>query len=136
MSMKKNFLIFSIISYVISLILPVFVNFPYDSTRYESFGFEYVAFGWMAIESPLDFVTWLCNFSLVLSWIANKKKIGEYCAYISAVFMLFYGLDYVFKLNFYNVTEYHKTPIGYIFWLLAGLLNAYYFYDKNKRVVD
>ncbi len=129
--MKKNFLIFSIVSYAISLVLPVFVNFPFDSTRYETFGFEYVALGWIAIESPLDFITWLCNFSLVISWIANTKKIGEYCAYISAVFMLFYGLDYVFKLNFYNVTEYYKTPIGYLFWLLSGLLNAYYFYRKS-----
>ncbi|WP_312323674.1 hypothetical protein [Soonwooa sp.] len=46
--------------------------------------------------------------------------------------MLVYGLDYILKLDFYAMTEYHKVPVGYIFWLLSGLLNAYYFYNKTK----
>ncbi|WP_300669535.1 hypothetical protein [Soonwooa sp.] len=131
--MKKNFLIFSIISYVISLVTPVFSYIPPDFTRSETFGYQYAGLGWMMIAAPLDFITWLCNLSLIVSWIIYKKDLAKYLAYFTVIPMLFYGLDYVLKPDLYAMTEYRKIPIGYVFWLLSGLLNAYFFYVKNKE---
>jgi len=81
---KNNlFLYVSILTYLVSLILPVhllsfnFVEYYSGESKAEYLGIAYLILGYITIsELPIDFICWLGNFTLLFSWIFYKIKIG------------------------------------------------------------
>ncbi|SFN06565.1 hypothetical protein SAMN05421738_10659 [Algoriella xinjiangensis] len=126
--MRNKILFFlSIVSFLISLVLPV--HFIFDKPD-EYLGYVYLSVGWYTFPY-LDFFCWLGNFTLLVSWIFYKKKFSLYTAYLTAVLMSFYGINHLFELDILMIKEYHLPLFGYWLWFLSSIFQIIYLYKRN-----
>lgn len=136
---EKYGLLASIICFVLSLILPVYLRFPLNTTTsgygLEGFGYEFLTLGWiMLLEYVPDFIVWFSNITLVLSWLFYKKKISNYFAYFSAGMMSLYFLDYLLNLEIFEIVYHQYWPCGLLFWVASGVLMAIFSFKKTKAL--
>lgn len=137
MMTKKQLLKFSLISFAISIVLPVYFKVPIEKGSYgfnlDGFGYEFISLGWFTIlDSILDFMVWFANITLLLTWIFRKKKFAKYLAMFTLGMMLIYAFDYVTHLKMFLVIYYDQIPCGYFFWLASGVLMMLYFRPEKS----
>ena len=127
--MKNNYLLIaSIISYLISLGIPV--HFEFD--KYISvIGLVYLSLGWVTFPH-LDFFCWLGNFTLIFSWIFYKFKIGIILSFITPILMIIYAINFLFELDILDAQQYYYPLFGYWIWLLSSILAFVYHYKQHK----
>lgn len=111
-----------------SLILPV--HFIFDNPE-EYSGYIYAYVGWMAFPY-LDFFCWLGNFTLLLSWIFYKKKIGLILGIIAVIQMSLYEINHLTRLDILQIHEYDLPHFGYWIWLFSSIFVLIYHYKKYK----
>ena len=127
--MKNNYLLIaSIISYLISLGIPV--HFEFD--KYISvIGLVYLSLGWVTFPH-LDFFCWLGNFTLIFSWVFYKFKIGIILSFITLILMIIYAINFLFELDILDAQQYYYPLFGYWIWLLSSILVLVYHYKQHK----
>jgi len=126
---KNNlFLYVSILTYLVSLILPVHFIFD-DPEGY--FGYVYAYLGWMTFPY-LDFFCWLGNITLLFSWIFYRKNVGFYISILTLVLMSFYGINHLTRLDILQVYEYDLPLFGYWIWLFSSIFVLIHHYKKYK----
>lgn len=135
---SKYFIWASLLIFSISLLLPVsldrdhFIEY-YTADNPENLGYFYLLMGYMtAFELPIDFICWLGNFTLILSWIFYRFKLSFITSILSFLQMLIFGLDYIFKLNIIEFSDYDFPLFGYWFWLISSFLMLLYNYNRLK----
>ncbi|TGN26268.1 hypothetical protein [Empedobacter tilapiae] len=126
---KNNlFLYVSILTYLVSLILPVHFIFV-NSDEYLGYVYAYV--GWMTFPY-LDFFCWLGNITLLFSWIFYRKNVSFYVAILTLILMSFYGINHLTRLDILQVHEYDLPLFGYWIWLFSSIFVLIYHYKKYK----
>lgn len=115
LNLKNVFLYLSVLTFIISLFLPVHLIF---TNPHDYFGYIYASLGWMLFPS-LDFFCWIGNFTLLLAWLFHKKKIGLTFNLLTLILMSFYGIDNILELDVFITKEYSLPLFGYWFWLLS-----------------
>lgn len=108
-------LIVSIVFYLVSLLCPFTID------DFEFYGFNALLLGWVVFPS-LDFFCWLANFTLLASWILINKSYQKYWVWTTVILMATYGIDYIFRLNFFVSRSYDEKILAYWFWLLSGVV--------------
>ena len=127
--MKNNYLLIaSIISYLISLGIPV--HFILNNLE-EYLGYVYAYAGWMTFPY-LDFFCWLANFTLLFTWIFYRKKVSYFGSILTIILMSFYGINHFTRLDILEVHEYDLPLFGYWIWLLSSILAFVYHYKQHK----
>ena len=124
LSMKKNiFLQLSLMFYVVSLVLPVFIKPNESFWNIEGYGFIFLFCGWMTYgESWVDFLCWFSNIFIFLSWIFYRKKWRIYLSWLGILPMFLYGIDYFIQLQLFEIMYYKAILVGYFFWLGSAIL--------------
>ncbi|WP_314241208.1 hypothetical protein [Empedobacter tilapiae] len=126
---KNNlFLYVSILTYLVSLILPV--HFIFDNPE-EYSGYIYAYVGWMTFPY-LDFFCWLGNITLLFSWIFYRKNMSFYVAILTLILMSFYGINHLTRLDILQVHEYDLPLFGYWIWLFSSIFVLIHHYKKYK----
>lgn len=126
---NKLFLYLSILTFLLSLVLPVHFIFK-DLEEY--FGYVYAYLGWMTFPY-LDFYCWLGNFTLLFSWIFYRKKASLYFSVLTVFLISFYGLNHVTRLDILQVHKYDLPLFGYWIWFLSSIFMLIYHYKQYKR---
>ncbi len=142
--MKNKYYLFgSIFIFLISLILPVYLNsthiadYYFNDNSIENLGVFYLVIGYITIaELPVEFFCWLSNFTLLFAWIFHKKKSGVVLVWISFVLMFAYAINYLFRLDIILVVEYDEFLFGYWFWLASPILMLCYHYLPEKGMKE
>lgn len=117
LNLKNVFLYLSVLTFIISLFLPVHLIF---TTPHDYFGYIYASLGWMSFPN-LDFFCWISNFTLLLGWFFYKKKIGLIFNLLTLILMSLYGINHILELDFFIIDEYSLPLFGYWFWLLSPI---------------
>lgn len=136
----KNYLLISIACFLLSLALPV----QYDlSESFEEFNFShsvgllYLLCGYITIfDEKIDFICWLGNLTILLSWIFfRKNKVSKFLSVLAFVQMSLFGLDLILRINLINVINYESFPVGYLFWLASSIIMIiYHFYPIQNNI--
>lgn len=137
---KNNlFLYVSILTYLVSLILPVhilsfnFVEYYSVDSKTEYLGIAYLILGYITVlELPIDFICWLGNFTLLFSWIFYKKKVGLILCIISIIQMSLYSFNHLTRLDILQIHEYDLPLFGYWIWLLSSIFLLIHYYKQYK----
>ena len=137
---KNNlFLYVSILTYLVSLILPVhilsfnFVEYYSGDSKTEYLGIAYLILGYITVlELPIDFICWLGNFTLLFSWIFYKKKVGLILCIISIIQMSLYSINHLTRLDILQIHEYDLPLFSYWIWLLSSIFLLIHYYKQYK----
>lgn len=136
---SKYFLILSIVVYLVSLALPLFINFhPTDNrlVEYENvYGLQALILGWMTFPL-LDFFCWLSNFTLLFCWILYRKAISLYVGLIGILFASLFLINHFTQLDFMEIREYDLFPIAPFIWIASMILQliATKKYQKESQI--
>lgn len=137
---NKYFLWASISCFLLSLALPVQYDLSEslkDFNYSHSVGLFYLICGYITIvDSKVDFICWLGNFTILLTWIFFwKATLSKILSVIAFLQMILYGLDLILRIELIDVINYEAIPIGYLFWLASPIfMLLYHFYPiKNNN---
>lgn len=139
--MKNKYLLWSSIGcYILSLALPVQYNI---SESFEEFNYShavgllYMLCGYITFfDAKVDFICWLGNITILLSWILFwKNNLGKLLSIIAFSQMFLFGLDWILRINLIDVIDYESTPVGYLFWLASSIfMLLYHFYPIQNNI--
>lgn len=136
---NKYYLIVSIIIYLISLAIPLYINLHPTENRlveYENiFGLQALILGWMTFPS-LDFFCWLSNFTLFFCWIFYRKEFSFYVGIIGVIFASLFLINHFTRLDFMEVRDYNLFPLASFFWIASMILQvvASKLYNKKSQI--
>ena len=137
-----KFLFISIGCFLLSLALPVQYDLSESLNELnftQSVGLIYFLCGYITMfDAKVDFICWLGNFTILLSWIFFKKPmLSKILSVVAFLQMILFGLDLILKIKLIDVIDYDSIPIGYLFWFSSSIAMLFYhFYPKEIENIE
>ena len=141
---NSSYIATSVLLFLVSLILPVYWKYSNffdhynEDVSYELWGGFYLVMGWMTFfDSPPDFICWLANFTLILSWILYKKSISKTFSILTIGLMFMYFLNHITDSEIIQFYQPEDILFGYWFWLLSSIfMIIYHFKLKHNKLEE